>query len=206
MIQSLPAIRPSPQEIDDRMPYGVGQGFHYLIEALTKNGKSQLLFEMNARDDVPGYGFQLKRGATSLTESWSANEISSNNHMMLGHLMEWFYESLGGIDQQSNSYGFKEILIKPEMVGDINFANTSYQSPYGQIICNWEKRKDFTLINVEIPANSSATLFLPVNETSIVTEGDKVLGKSSDVQVLKRGNGQLICYIGSGKYSFRITK
>jgi len=181
-------------------------GFHYLIEALTKNGKSQLLFEMNARDDVPGYGFQLKRGATSLTESWSANEISSNNHMMLGHLMEWFYESLGGIDQQSNSYGFKEILIKPEMVGDINFANTSYQSPYGQIICNWEKRKDFTLINVEIPANSSATLFLPVNETSIVTEGDKVLGKSSDVQVLKRGNGQLICYIGSGKYSFRITK
>jgi hypothetical protein len=181
-------------------------GFHYLIEALTKNGKSQLLFEMNARDDVPGYGFQLKRGATSLTESWSANEISSNDHMMLGHLMEWFYESLGGIDQQSNSYGFKEILIKPEMVGDINFANTTYQSPYGQIICNWEKQKDFTLINVEIPANSSATLFLPVNETSIVTEGDKVLGKSSDVQVLKRENGQLICYIGSGKYSFRINK
>ncbi len=181
-------------------------GFHYLVETLAKNGKSQLLFDMNARDDVPGYGFQLKKGATSLTESWAANEISSNNHLMLGHLMEWFYASLGGIDQQSNSSGYKDILIKPEMVGDIRFANTTFQSPYGKIICNWEKQKEFTIINVEVPANSSATLFIPVNETSTVLEGNKMLDKSSDVQILKKQDGKLICHIGSGKYAFRINK
>lgn len=92
------------------------------------------------------------------------------------------------------------------MVGDIHFVNTTYQPPYGQIMCNWEKQKEFTLINVEIPANSSATLFLPVNETSTVTEGGKVLEKTSDVQVLKKENGQPICHSGSGKYSFRINK
>ncbi|MDP4205587.1 MAG: family 78 glycoside hydrolase catalytic domain, partial [Bacteroidota bacterium] len=59
-------------------------GFYFLVEALTKGGKSQLLYEMNARDDVPGYGFQLKKGATALTESWPALEEVSNNHLMLG--------------------------------------------------------------------------------------------------------------------------
>ena len=66
-------------------------GFHYLVDALTQGGKSQLLYDMNARDDVPGYGYQLKKGATALTESWPALENVSNNHLMLGHLMDWFY-------------------------------------------------------------------------------------------------------------------
>ncbi len=66
-------------------------GFHYLVQALTEGGASQLLFEMNNRDDVPGYGYQLKKGATALTESWPALEEVSNNHLMLGHIMEWFY-------------------------------------------------------------------------------------------------------------------
>jgi len=78
-------------------------GFHFLVEALTKGEESQLLYEMNARDDVPGYGYQLKKGATALTESWPALENVSNNHLMLGHLMEWFYSGLGGIDQDEYS-------------------------------------------------------------------------------------------------------
>ena len=72
-------------------------GFHYLIDALTKGDQSQLLYEMNNRDDVPGYGYQLKKGATALTESWDALGRKSNNHLMLGHLEEWLYTGLGGI-------------------------------------------------------------------------------------------------------------
>src|SRR5699024_7281256 len=60
-------------------------GFNYLVKALEEGGASQLLYEMNARDDVPGYGYQLKKGATALTESWAALERVSNNHLMLGH-------------------------------------------------------------------------------------------------------------------------
>ena len=71
-------------------------GFHYMVEALTSGGAAQLMYEMINRDDVPGYGFQLKKGATALTELWQALEIVSNNHLMLGHVMEWFYAGLGG--------------------------------------------------------------------------------------------------------------
>jgi hypothetical protein len=94
-------------------------GFHYLVQALADGNASQLLFDMMNRCDVPGYGYQLKKGATSLTESWTANEISSNDHLMLGHLMEWFYTNLGGIQQAKNSIAFKTLVIKPSIVGDI---------------------------------------------------------------------------------------
>ena len=114
-------------------------GFHYLVEALTNGGRSQLLYEMNARDDVPGYGYQLKKGATALTESWPALENVSNNHLMLGHLMDWFYIGLGGISQSKTSVAYKEVVIKPEMVGDLTWVKSSYQSPYGEIRSDWEK-------------------------------------------------------------------
>ena len=81
-------------------------GFHYVVEALSRAGRGDLLFAMNARDDVPGYGFQLKKGATALTESWAALEEVSNNHLMLGHLVRWFYAGLLGIDQQDDSVGY----------------------------------------------------------------------------------------------------
>ena len=69
-------------------------------------GASQMIFDMNNRDDVPGYGFQLKKGATALTESWAALENVSNNHLMFGHIMEWFYSGLAGISQEENWKGY----------------------------------------------------------------------------------------------------
>jgi len=78
-------------------------GYRYVLKALEEAGRSDVIFDMNYRDDVPGYGFQLKHGATALTESWQAYESVSNNHFMLGHLMEWFYSGLDGIRQNPNA-------------------------------------------------------------------------------------------------------
>ena len=181
-------------------------GFHYLVTALTKGGKSSLIYEMNARDDVPGYGFQLKKGATALTESWAALEIVSNNHLMLGHLMEWFYNGLGGIDQEEGSVGFKEIIIRPEMAGDIYFSNTSYKSPYGEIKCNWDKQDDLIKINVEIPVNSSAKVFIPVKSKSIISENGIEVSKVKDIKILQGNDERMVCRIGSGNYSFTVKQ
>ena len=64
-------------------------GFHFLVQALQEGGASQLIYNMNCRNDVPGYGYQLAKGATALTESWPALAEVSNNHLMLGHIMAW---------------------------------------------------------------------------------------------------------------------
>ena len=179
-------------------------GFHFLVDALATNGKSQLIFDMNNRDDVPGYGFQLKSGATSLTESWMANKISSNNHLMLGHLMQWFYESIGGIQQQKNSIAFKTLIIKPYIVGDISSAASDFNTPYGTVKTDWEKLSDSFHLNVTIPANSTASVYLPVTGKSIVLEDGSLINKSKDIHFIKKTNEYLIFNVGSGSYDFRV--
>lgn len=144
-------------------------GYRYVLRALEDAGRSDVIFDMNSRDDVPGYGFQLKHGATALTESWQAYESVSNNHLMLGHLMEWFYSGLAGIQQDKNSVAYKNIVIKPQPVGDITFAKATYQSVYGEVVSDWKIENGNFILLVTIPANTTATVYLPGSKKSIST-------------------------------------
>jgi alpha-L-rhamnosidase len=179
-------------------------GFHFLIEALTLGGASQLIFEMNNRDDVPGYGFQLKKGATALTESWDALAVVSNNHLMLGHIMEWFYKGLGGINQEDGALAYKKIVVKPAMVGDITDVNCNFISPYGLIKSQWKRSDVLKEINVEIPVNTTATVYLPASVNDVVKEGGKLLKTLSDIKIIGNENGSLKLEVGSGLYRFTI--
>jgi len=173
-------------------------GFHFLVQALDEGGASQVLFDMINRDDVPGYGFQLKKGATALTESWPALENVSNNHFMLGHVMEWFYSGIAGISQEENSIGFKHVKIRPQPIGDINFAKGSFHSPNGWITTDWKRTQTNFSLKVHIPANSTATVYLPVTSTSKVYLDGTLL---SDVEN-KDNSGKI--NIGSGEYNFEV--
>jgi hypothetical protein len=142
-------------------------GFHFLVQALQEGGASQVIYDMNYRSDVPGYGFQLAKGATALTESWPALAEVSNNHLMLGHIMEWFYNGLAGISQSSTSVAYKDIVIRPEVVGDISYVKGSYNSPYGTIRSEWKREGNNFSLYVNIPANTTATIYMPDHKTII---------------------------------------
>ncbi|MDP4290996.1 MAG: alpha-L-rhamnosidase C-terminal domain-containing protein, partial [Bacteroidota bacterium] len=180
-------------------------GFHFLVKALEDGGQSQLLYDMNSRNDVPGYGFQLKKGATSLTESWAALEEVSNNHLMLGHIMEWFYSGLGGIKQDKQSVAFKEVEIRPETVGDITEAQASYQSPFGVIKSEWTRKDGIFTLKVEVPVNASATVYLPATDPKAVTEGDKVITDQKGIRFERIEKGKALYKIGSGAYVFKVN-
>jgi len=179
-------------------------GFHYLVETLVKNGQSQLLFDMNNREDVPGYGFQLKHGATALTESWMANKISSNNHLMLGHLMQWFYESLGGIQQEESSVAYKNLIIKPTVVGDISSASANFETPYGKVSTNWKIENKVFYLEVTIPGNASALVYLPVTGKSVVSENGVPADQSKDIRFVEKSRDYLVYKVGSGRYRFEV--
>jgi len=136
-------------------------GYHFLVRVLSENGRSDILYKMNNRSDRPGYGYQLKQGATSLTESWAALKNVSNNHMMLGHLMEWFYAGLGGIYQAENSVGYNEIIIAPKPVGDIKWVKCSFNSPKGLIQSDWQKEGKSFILNIEVPNGATAKIIIP---------------------------------------------
>lgn len=175
-------------------------GFHYLVSALDQGGRADIIYQMNHRDDVAGYGFQLKQGATALTESWAALEEVSNNHLMLGHVMEWFYSGIAGISQQEHSIAYKHLLIRPQPVGSIHSAKADFETPYGNVTTFWQKQKDVFKIQVSIPPNSDALLVLPAGKSSVVYEAGKPF-KPLDLQT-KQGMVQF--HVGSGNYNFVI--
>ncbi|TSD67989.1 Bacterial alpha-L-rhamnosidase [Inquilinus sp. KBS0705] len=177
-------------------------GYRYLLRVLDDAGRSDVIFDMNSRSDVPGYGYQLAQGATALTESWQGNRISSNNHFMLGHLMEWFYSGLGGIRPGADGLAFKSIIIRPEVVGDVKYASVSHRSPYGIISNSWEKAGTGFSMHTVIPDNTTAVIYLPANKQSRITEGGKTLSNRTGLKVLGYENDKLLIQAGSGSYSF----
>ena len=181
-------------------------GFHYLIDVLTTRNNSELIYAMNNRDDVPGYGYQLKKGATALTESWMALNTKSLNHLMLGHIMEWFYEGLGGIRQEENSVAYKKLKIYPEIVEGIKYSKVSYQSPYGVVVCNWENMEHEFKLYLEIPANSSANVYLPFKGEVSVTKNDLALPDDVKPRFTGEENGRIIYETQSGMYNFIVKK
>ena len=177
-------------------------GYRYLLKVLDDEGRSDVIFEMNNRTDVPGYGYQLAKGATSLTESWQALSSVSNNHLMLGHLMEWFYAELAGIRQSDSSVAFKNIIIRPEPVGDVSYAKATYQSAYGLIVSDWKKTNHDFKLKVTIPANTTATIYLPANASSVIDEGISSIHNREDMKFEGFEKGKVLVKVGSGNYTF----
>lgn len=179
-------------------------GYRYVLRALEAGGASDVIYDMNCKYDTPGYGWQLAHGATALTESWQAYGFVSNNHFMLGHLMEWLFSGLGGIRQEENSFGFKHIVIRPEPVGDVREARTSYQSPYGLIVSDWKDNENEFTIRVEVPANSRASVYLPSAEADRITESGVRLKEITGIDYRTENDKYTVVTIGSGTYHFQV--
>ncbi|MCX6938019.1 MAG: hypothetical protein NTU80_09010 [Verrucomicrobia bacterium] len=180
-------------------------GFHYLMLALSNSDNGEVLYKMLVRDDGPGYAFQVKNGATTLTEAWNSNRQVSQNHCMLGHIEEWFYRGLGGIKVDPSGPGFKKIIIKPQIVGDLKWVNCRYDSLYGEIISDWKRDGQKITMNVTIPPNTTATVFVPSAEhnASLVTESGKPASAVSSVKFLRMENNAAVYAVGSGVYKFQ---
>lgn len=178
-------------------------GYRYLLLALGQAGASDVVFDMNSRTDVPGYGYQLMRGATALTESWQANHDASNNHLMLGHLMEWFYSELAGIQEAQTSIAGKEIVIYPKLVGDVTSVNASYNSPYGLVGSQWIKKGGRVDLTVKVPVNTTAMVYVQTGDSSSVLESGKPVGEQKEIQFVRQENGYSVYKVGSGTYQFQ---
>jgi alpha-L-rhamnosidase len=178
-------------------------GYRYLLRVLEQEGQSQLIYEMNSKTDVPGYGYQLSKGATSLTESWAALKYVSNNHMMLGHLMEWFYSGIGGIRQADDSGSYDNIVIIPEIVGDLTWAETKFNTIHGEILTSWKIEDNSFILKVKIPVNCKAVVALPQVDPGKITENNIPIRDLPDVKILDEANGKTMCEIASGEYLFK---
>ena len=176
-------------------------GYRYLLRALADGGRSDVIFDINNQSDKPGYGMQLAKGKTSLTEAWNGG--ASQDHFMLGQIQEWFYHDLAGIQNAPGSAGFKQIVIAPQPVGDVKWTRASFDSVRGKIVSNWQRDGDRFTLEVTIPANTTATVFVPAKSADAVTEGGQPAAQSPGVKFLRMENGRAVFAVESGKYEFK---
>jgi hypothetical protein len=177
-------------------------GYRYLLRALADGGRSDVIYAMNNQSDKPGYGLQLARGATSLTEAWDANPGSSQNHFMLGQLNEWFFHDLAGIQSDPRAPGFAKIIIKPALPGDLTFVKAAYNSVHGEIRSEWKREGRRVTLNAAIPANTTATIFVPSAAAETVTESGRPAAGAPGVTFLRLEAGAAVYEVGSGAYQF----
>ena len=136
---------------------------------------------------------QLKRNATSLTEAWDAAPGPSQNHFMLGQIQEWFYHDLAGI--RPGGAGFKPIIIAPQPAGDVAWVKASYDSICGKIVSRWKRRGEKFTLEISIPANTTAKVFVPATSPAAATG-------TAGAKFERMENGCAIFNVGSGEYTF----
>jgi hypothetical protein len=143
----------------DRLTTG-DVGNRYLFNALIHHGQQELLYKMLNHYDVPGYGYQIKLGHTTLTEQWNPEHGASMNHFMMGHLNNLLIPYFLGIWQQG-----KDILIAPHPVGDLTWCKGSMDD----IQASWRIDGDTFTLDIDIPKGRTATIVMPYsgNRTTV---------------------------------------
>jgi alpha-L-rhamnosidase len=186
---------------------------HLLLPALSKGGRPDVARQLLAQKTFPGWGYFLEQGATSVWERWDSktekgfhpDAMNSFNHANLGTCTEWFYHDLAGIQCNPSAVAFKKIIIKPAVLGDLTRVNCSYDSFHGRIITHWKRDGAKLSLDITIPANTAATVFVPAQHAAGVTESGQPAAKAEGVEFLGMQNKTAVYAVGSGTYQFQST-
>ncbi|WP_239696896.1 family 78 glycoside hydrolase catalytic domain [Paenibacillus oryzisoli] len=177
-------------------------GYRYLLLALSRAGRSDVIHRMSQVTEKPSYGYQIAHGATTLTEAWDGPTVGkSQNHFMLGHLEEWLFTGLAGIDFRYDTETDRyNIMIKPYMPGDMKWAEAWQKLRPGYARVRWERdEKDELSISVTIPPNAKGIVYVTKaicgqDEQAVLPRGVKKLRDELNDAVFEIGSGSFIFY------------
>ena len=169
-----------------------------LLDVLSQNGFHELAYTLMDQQDYPGFGYMINKGATTIWETWEGD--ASHSHPMFGSVCQWFYQKLAGFNADEKSPGFKNVVIKPRPVANLSFVKASYNSPYGEIKNHWEITRDNFEMNIHIPVNATATIYVP----AISSEDVEVKGKNTSrfVNYARMENNYAVYTTSSGTFRF----
>ena len=153
-------------------------GIQYLMRTLTDYGRGDLALRIATDTTYPSWGYMVKKGATTIWELWNGDigdrdrsgangqflaAMNSGNHvMLLGDLIIWYYEYLGGIRPLDIDH--KGITLKPYPIEGLNRVDCTYRSVSGLIESKWKRKGDRFEWNIVIPPNTTAEVWLPTKD------------------------------------------
>ncbi|HZZ42014.1 MAG TPA: family 78 glycoside hydrolase catalytic domain [Tepidisphaeraceae bacterium] len=181
-----------------------------LLPGLQAAGETDVAYKLLLQDTFPSWLFQVKLGATTMWERWDGYRpdkgfqdpgMNSFNHYAFGSVGEWMYSSMVGIDQADAA--FKHIIIRPHPGGAFTHVNGRYDSINGPIVSHWSIEGTSLKLHVEIPVNTTATIYVPGNGP--ITESGKPVESSPNITFVRQDGDAMVYQVGSGHYDFVST-
>lgn len=187
-------------------------GTPYLCHVLTRFGYNDLAYKLLLNDKFPSWLYPVRMGATTIWERWDGIKpdgtfqsvgMNSFNHYAYGAIGDWMYRKMVGIDTFEDGVGYKHIRIQPHIGGGFSHAAASLETYYGKISNEWKLENGNLKMDVSIPVNTVATVYVPAKAASEITESGKPV---SNEQVSGNEDGYIMLKIGSGDYHFEVKR
>jgi len=177
-------------------------GGYFIVKNLLEFDRSDLMFEMATKEDYPGWGDMLRKGATTVWEAWDGR--NSLLHSSYLHIGAWFIEGLAGIRPDPEGPGYKRFIIKPSVIKGypLDWVKARFESSYGTIRSEWRIRNGKLTLNVTVPPNTTGTLYIPTNNPKSIQEGGQPLSKTPGIKHLRDEKGRAVLEIQPGRYNF----
>lgn len=186
-------------------------GTPYLCHVLTRFGYTDLAFRLLLQETYPSWLYPVKNGATTIWERWDGQKpdgsfqtpgMNSFNHYAYGAIGDWMYRILVGLDTYDDGPGYKHSKIKPHIGGGFTSASAGLETYYGKLSCEWSLEGGRLSMNVEIPANTVATVYIPAKKSTDISESGKSIVQIKDIKIAGEEDGYVVLNLGSGKYLF----
>ena len=186
-------------------------GTSYLPHVLTCGGRLDVAYRLLNQKQWPSWLYAVTQGATTIWERWDGltqdkgfQDVSMNsfNHYAYGAVGEWLYGTVAGLGIDPAAPGYKHVVIKPQPGGGLTHAFASLATGYGKLSSRWEIIGETLRLQVEIPPNTSATVYVPAAQGEGVTEGGLPAAGAPGVEAVGWENGAAVYRVGSGSYQF----
>lgn len=190
-------------------------GTPYLCHVLTRFGYNDMAYKLLLQESYPSWLYPVKMGATTIWERWDGQKpdgsfqtpgMNSFNHYAYGAIGDWMYRKMVGLDTYEDGPGYKHIKVMPHTGGNFTNAAATLKTYYGATSAGWKIENNQLLLDVEIPANTYATVYLPTDDAGSITESNNALSSVKEIKVIGKEDGYIKVEIGSGAYHFSIPK
>jgi len=184
---------------------------HRMLLELSANGEHEEACRLVNLRTVPSWGYMIDMGATTIWERWDGYVegrgfqnpgMNSMNHWAFGSVGEWVWRTLVGINPDESQPGFKHIIIHPRPGGGLTWAKGRYESIRGPIVSEWAIQASTLSLHIEIPPNTSATVFVPTANAAAITEGGTPAAQASGLTFLRMEEECAVYEAEPGSYSF----
>jgi alpha-L-rhamnosidase len=186
-------------------------GTPYICHVLSRYGYSDIAYKLLLQETYPSWLYPVKMGATTIWERWDGIKpdssfetpsMNSFNHYSYGAIGDWMYRVIAGIDTYEDGPGYKHIRIMPHPGGGLSYATATLKTYYGSLGSSWKIDQNNLQLDIEIPANTRATVYIPARSIEDISESGKTLSMSKDIQLLGEENNFVQVALGSGFYHF----